>query len=163
MPINYGGGQEKNLRSGTENLNAIVGFGKACQLMLENHKEENEYIKGLKNYFTKKIVDNIQDIKINSPRENASDYILNISFLNTRGEVILHYLEDKDIYVSTSSACSSNGTDKSHVLKSIGLKDREIEGAIRFCFSYENTKADLDKVVEVLSASVREIRQIILR
>lgn len=163
-PIVFGGNQERGLRSGTENTSGIIGFGEAVKIMMKNGKEEAEKVSNLKRYFSKRVKEEIQDIKFNtSLDDNSSPYILNISFLNTRGEVLLHYLEDKDIYVSTSSACSSKGTEKSHVLSSIGLKNEEIEGAIRFCFSYENTIEDMDYTIKILKESVEEIRQIIMR
>lgn len=163
-PIMFGGNQEKGLRSGTENLPGIIGFGEAVRIISKNFKYEQDHVNDLKKYMVKKIHDEIDDIRVNTTIElNSSPYILNVSFRNTRGEVLLHYLEDKNIYVSTSSACSSKGTEKSHVLKSIGLKDNEIEGAIRFCFSYENKKEDIDYTIEILKSSVKEIRKIIMR
>lgn len=163
-PIVFGGNQERGLRSGTENLIGIIGFGEAVRIMTQNFNSEAEHVFKLKKYFANKIKDEIQDIRLNtSLDESSSPYILNISFNHVRGEVLLHYLEDKDIYVSTSSACSSKGTEKSHVLKSICLKNEEIEGAIRFCFSYENTMEDMDYTAQVLKESVADIRQITMR
>ncbi len=96
--------------------------------------------------------------------EGYSPYILNVSFEYVRGgEVLLHYLEDKNIYVSTGSACSSKGVEKSHVLKALGLKDFQSEGTIRFCFSHENTIEEIDYTMDVLKNSVEEIRQITMR
>jgi len=163
-PLVYGGQQERGLRSGTENTPGIVGMAKAVEIMGEKFEEERKHVYKLKTYFAEKILKEIEDIKINtSLDEGTSPYILNVSFLYTKGEVLLHYLEDKGIYVSTASACSSNAEDKSHVLKAIGLNENEIEGAIRFCFSYENTYKELDYTVEVLKRSVDEIRQIVKR
>lgn len=163
-PIVFGGNQERGLRSGTENLTGIIGFGEAVRIMRQNFEIESEHVFKLKKYFANKIKEEIQDIRFNTTLdENSSPYIINISFNNVRGEVLLHYLEDKDIYVSTSSACSSRGTEKSHVLRSICLKNEEIEGAIRFCFSYENTLEDMDYTIQVLKESVSEIRQITMR
>lgn len=163
-PIVFGGNQEKGLRSGTENLTGIIGFGEAVRIMGENFKSEADHVLKLKNYFANKIKEEIKDMRFNTTLdESSSPYILNISFKYVRGEVLLHYLEDKDIYVSTSSACSSKGTEKSHVLKAIGLGNEEIEGAIRFCFSYENTIEDMDYTVQILKESVSEIRQITMR
>lgn len=163
-PIIFGGNQERGLRSGTENLPGIIGFGEAVRIMAKNYNEERKHVFRLKEYFANRLKAEIEDIRLNTSLDNmSSPYILNISFRHVRGEVLLHYLEDKDIYVSTTSACSSRGTDKSHVLKSIGLKDEEIQGAIRFCFSYENTMEDMDYTIDVLKESVREIRQIIMR
>src|SRR5690606_25959150 len=102
-------------------------------------------------------------IRINSLDKYSSPYILNVSFEHVRGEVLLHYLEKKGIYVSTTSACSSKSHKESRVLKELGLTDLQIEGAIRFCFSYEITKEDIDYTVDVLKDSVKEIRQVTMR
>ena len=163
-PIIFGGGQEKNIRSGTENTPGIIGLGVAVDELAKNFKEEHEQIQELKLYFYQAVSDNIEDIKLNSFMDDRSaGHILNISFRDTRGEVLLHYLESDNIYVSTGSACSSNGKGKSSVLKAIKLTDIEIDGAVRFSFSYENTKDQLDTVVEKLKKAVEEIRKIIKR
>lgn len=163
-PIVFGGNQESGIRSGTENLTGIIGMGEAVRITKINQKAELEHIKSIKSYMIEKVQENIPDISINSPSdEKFSPYILNISFKNIRGEILLHYLEQKKIYVSTTSACSSKGTEKSHVLKAIGLKDEDIEGAVRMCFSYDIGKEDLDYVIEILKDSVEEIRKIIMR
>lgn len=163
-PITFGGNQESGIRSGTENVPGIIGFGEAVRIMSENYIEESKTIQSVKTYMLEKIQREIKDIRINTTGDKTSSpYILSISFKDTRGEVLLHYLEDKDIYVSTSSACSSKGTDKSHILKAIKCSDNEIEGAIRFCFSYETNKEDIDYVVDILKSSVEEIRSIIRR
>lgn len=163
-PIIFGGNQERGLRSGTENVPGIMGLGKAVELMEKNFEKEQKWVNGIKQYLIKKLKAEIDNIHINSPmNEKSSPYILNVSFEYVRGEVLLHYLENKGIYVSTSSACSSKGTEKSHVLLALGLSDRLIEGAIRFCFSHENTKEDIDYTIEILKKAVEEIRQITMR
>ena len=163
-PLIFGGNQEKGLRSGTENVPGIIGLGKAAQIMNKNFFKERDECEGIKSYFIDKLNEEIDYIRINSPLgDNHSPYILNVSFEYVRGEVLLHYLEDKGIYVSTGSACSSKGVEKSHVLSQLGLSDREIEGAVRFCFSHENTIKDIDYTMEILKNSVKEIRQIAMR
>ncbi len=163
-PIIFGGNQENGMRSGTENVSGIIAFGKAVELMVKNKEKESQHVWQLKRYTMDLIKNNIEDIKINSSLEKSSSpYILNISFRNTKGEVLLHILEQKNIYISTSSACSSNGTEKSNVLKAIALNDIEIEGTIRICFSYENKKEDIEVFVDELKNAVREIRKIIMR
>lgn len=163
-PIMFGGNQERGMRSGTENLVGIIGLGQAVKIIEKKHKEESEYVLNLKKHFIRRIKEEIEDIKFNTPlEEKSSPYILNISFNHVRGEVLLHYLEDKEIYVSTSSACSSRSKDKSYVLSSLGLNNLQIEGAIRFCFYYENTLEDLEFTIEVLKKAVEEIRQITMR
>lgn len=164
VPYIYGGNQEDGLRSGTENVQGIVGFAKAVEIMSQNHQSEYEHVARIKDYSIQELEREIEDIKINSSSNGEfSPYILNISIRNTRGEVILHYLEDKGIYVSTSSACSSKGTEKSHVLEAIGLDNNEIEGTLRVCFSYETTFEDIDYTIEVLKKSVGEVREIMMR
>lgn len=163
-PVILGGNQERGIRSGTENLTGIIGFGEAVNILSQKFKEESQHVSMIKEYLASRIIDEIEDVKINTSLDSSSSpYILNISFRNIKGEVLLHYLEDKEIYISTTSACSSKGTKKSNVLKAIGLSDNEIEGSIRFCFSYEITKADIDYTMDRLKSSVKEIRQIIMR
>lgn len=162
-PIIFGGNQESGLRSGTENVQGIIGLGEAVRILSSNSKKESKYIADLKSHMSKRLLEEIDHIKMNTPLYNSSPYILNVSFLHTRGEVLLHYLEEKDIYVSTGSACSSKGHDKSHVLLAIGLGDQEIEGSIRICFSYECTMGDIDCVVDCIKESVKDIRKIMMR
>lgn len=163
-PIIFGGNQERGFRSGTENVPGIVGLGKAVEIMENNFKKEQNHVNEIKSYFINRLKKEIDYIHFNSPMEDkASPYILNVSFEYVRGEVLLHYLEDKGIFVSTSSACSSKGTERSHVLSALGISHRQIEGAIRFCFSHENTKEDMDYTIKILKKSIEEIRQITMR
>lgn len=162
-PIVYGGNQEKGLRSGTENVPGIVGLGKAIDIIEENFDSERKKVKELKKYLLENIEKEIKDIKINSPLDiKSSPYIANISFLNIKSEILLHYLENHDIYISTGSACSK-GTTKSNTLIGIGLTDKEIDGAIRVCFSYETEKEDIDRFIEETKVAVEEIREITMR
>lgn len=163
-PILYGGGQESGLRSGTENVPGIIGLGEAVKILSTNSRNEAQEAFKLKKYLVSKIIKEIENVKVNTSLDaTSSPYILSLTFKGTRGEILLHYLEEKGIYVSTSSACSSNGTTKSHVLKSIGLSNDEIEGTIRICLSYEITKEDIDYTVEQLRIAVNDIRSIIGR
>lgn len=154
-----GGGQEKNLRSGTENMPGIVGFGKAASIMRENFESEYNHVVELKAYAKAKIESEFSDFEFNFD-ENSSPYIFNVGFRKVRGEVLLHFLENDEIYISTSSACSSNSGGKSHVLTELGIDNKLLEGSIRFCFSYEITKADLDIFIEKLKIYINEIRSI---
>lgn len=163
-PIIFGGNQEKSLRSGTENIPAIAGFCKAVDITKDNLLKEKSEVEAIKTKFADYFIENISDIKINSPLdETGSSYILSVSFKDVRGEVLLHMLEDKDIYVSTGSACSSKSNKKSHVLKAIGINDNLIEGTIRFCFSYENINDDIDFVLNEINKFVSDIRKITRR
>lgn len=158
-PYMMGGGQEKAMRSGTENVPAIAGFGAAADISYTNMKSRTDNMKAVRSHLLEGIRDSIPDIRVNSP-ENGCPSVLNVSFLGTRGEVILHMLEDCGIYVSTGSACSSNKHGQSHVLKAIGLTDREIEGALRFSFSEFNTIEEMDYVLENLTAAVKRFRRL---
>lgn len=154
-PFLVGGGQESGMRSGTENVPAIAGFGTAAELIREREVSLTE----LRDYLLEGIRQEIKDIRINSPQEGCPA-VLNVSFLGTRGEVLLHTLEQDEIYVSTGSACSSNKKGGSHVLKAMGLTDREIEGAIRFSFGRYNTMEEMDVVLEKVKAAVARFRRL---
>jgi cysteine desulfurase len=159
-PIIFGGGQEKNLRSGTENLPGIVGFGIASKLAKENFNDNINKLMNLKRKLYQGIVSEIKDIHLNGPDiEGGAPHILNISFAGVRGEVLLHALEEKGIYVSTGSACSSKKKGQSHVLKAIGLKEDLIESAIRFSFGIFNTEEEIDYTVTVLKDKVNFLRK----
>lgn len=160
-PLLTGGGQEIGIRSGTENVPGIYGLGEAVKIINQDLNAVIEKISKLKDMLKREIVNNIDDIKVNSPEDGVC-HILNISFRGVKGEVLLHYLEQKGIYVSTGSACSSKKKG-SHVLNAIGLKPDEIEGAIRFSLSDTNSEDQIKEVVKVLKESVNDLRMIIRR
>lgn len=164
QPTIFGGNQESGIRSGTENTTGILGIGVAAENIYHNLNNNIERMSNLKNKFVEALKVELNDIRINSPEnEDGAPHIVNISFLGTRGEVLLHSLEQDSIYVSTGSACSSKKDSKSHVLKAIGLSDEEIEGAIRFSFSYYNSMEEIDYVVDRLKKHVTELRKIMKR
>lgn len=154
-----GGGQEYGLRSGTENVPGIAGFGLATEMAIATLAQRCAHVRKLKEYLESGIRNDIKDILINSTEE-GSPYILNISFLGTRGEVLLHQLEQNEIYVSTGAACSSNKKGKSHVLQAMGRTDSEIEGALRFSFSEFNTIEEMDQVQDRLKTAVTQFRKL---
>lgn len=153
-PFLVGGGQESGMRSGTENVPAIAGLGKAAEIAMEKNAGE-----AVRDYLLEGLKTEIKDIRINSPEDGCSS-VLNVSFLGTRAEVLLHTLEQDEIYVSTGSACSSNKKGQSHVLKAMGLTDKEIEGAIRFSFSRYNTIKEMDQVLEKVKGAVGRFRRL---
>ena len=154
-----GGGQEKGLRSGTENVPGILGFGKACELTNRDLEKRLVHAKEIKKYLLERLDKNLDDYKINTP-ENSTNFIISLSILDIRAEVLLHYLEGDDIYISTASACTSNGTHKSNTLEKIGLSDKYSEGTIRICTSKDTTREDIDIFLEKLVKYVNEIRKI---
>ena len=162
-PFLLGGGQERHMRSGTENTPAIAGFGKAAELALANFDERIRKMSAARQRLLEQLRSEIKDIRINSPEgEEACMSVLNISFLGTRGEVLLHTLEQDEIFVSTGSACSSNHSSAkgSHVLNAMGLTPKEIEGAIRFSFSEFNTEEEMDFTADKVKAAVARFRRL---
>ncbi|WP_026894054.1 cysteine desulfurase family protein [Clostridiisalibacter paucivorans] len=163
-PMIYGGNQEWGIRSGTENTPGIVGLGKAVDIIKDSFDTHIMKMKKIKKYFIEKALSEIKNININGfIDDNSAPHIVNISFNGIRGEVLLHYLEQQGIYVSTGSACSSKGKRGSHVLRAMGLDMKKIEGAIRFSFSQFNTEKDIDYTIDKLKESVEDIRQITMR
>ena len=160
-PLLTGGGQESSIRSGTENVPGIYGLGEAIKILNKDLEGTIEKIRSLKNLLKEEILNNIDNVKVNSPEDGVC-HVLNVSFKGVKGEVLLHYLEQKEIYVSTGSACSSKKKG-SHVLNAIGLSPEEIEGAIRFSLSDLNTKEEILEAIEVLKESVSDLRMIMGR
>ena len=154
-----GGGQEGHMRSGTENTAGIAGFGKAIDMAFDDFDGRIAAMSKAKNRLYEAITSDIKDIVVNSP-EDAAASVLNVSFLGTRGEVLLHTLEQDGIFVSTGSACSSNKKGQSHVLGAMGLKHKEIEGAIRFSFSEFNTVEEMDYVADRVKFAVTKFRKL---
>ncbi|MBR5128975.1 MAG: cysteine desulfurase, partial [Firmicutes bacterium] len=154
-----GGGQEGHMRSGTENTAGIAGFGKAIDMAFDDFDGRIVAMSKVKNRLYEAITSDIKDIVVNSPEDSAAS-VLNISFLGTRGEVLLHTLEQDGIFVSTGSACSSNKKGQSHVLGAMGLKHKEIEGAIRFSFSEFNTEEEMDYVADRVKFAVTKFRKL---
>jgi len=160
QPIIFGGGQQKGMRSGTENVPGIVGLACACEKMIKNDYENAQRIREVKEYFQERIKE-IEDIKDNS---GQAPHIASISFKKIRSEVLLHALEDRGIYVSSGSACSSNKKQVvSGTLNAIALADEYKDGTLRFSFSIENTKEEVDETIEVLKELVPMLRKFVRR
>ncbi|MGN0701699.1 MAG: cysteine desulfurase family protein [Lentihominibacter sp.] len=165
-PFILGGGQEQGRRSGTENVPAIAGLGKAAEMAASDMYREAARMAAIREKIMTGLEANLKDITINSIRETGSKpgmccpSVLSISFGGTRGEVLLHTLEQEGIFVSTGSACSSNKKGGSHVLKAMGLKDREIEGTLRFSLGRFNTEDETDAVIEKVTAAVSRFRRL---
>ena len=157
-PIMFGGNQEGGLRPGTENIPAIVGFTKAVQLVTENLDASSKQLKTLRQALTNGIK-TIADTRINSP-EDGAPHLLNASFPGIRGEVLVHFLEQKRVFVTMGAACSSKKKGASHVLESIDLGQDEIHSAIRFSLAPTVTLDQIRYVVYSLKDTVEEIRNI---
>ena len=160
-PIIYGGGQEMNLRSGTENVIAIVGFGKACEIWKEKLGSVQTKIVGLQRYMIDRVINEIPGSVLNGSSENRISSNVNFSFSGINGEDLLIKLDEYGIEASTGSACSSNKKQKaSHVLKALGLTYDQVSGSIRFSIGYQNTQNQLKIAVDTLKKLVKEFREI---
>ncbi|NLK86869.1 MAG: cysteine desulfurase [Clostridiaceae bacterium] len=148
-PLFYGGGQEALLRSGTENVPGIAGFGLAAEIAHKKMKENYRLAASLKQLFIDELAVSGISHRVNS-RSDALPHILNISFENVKSEVLLHHLEQRGIFVSTGSACSSHKNNKSHVLTAMGIPQGLVDGSVRFSFSGYNTKEQIRLTVEAL-------------
>lgn len=159
LPTIYGGGQEKGLRSSTENVSGIAGFAVSAEEISKDLDINIANMKAVKMCLAEKIMENIENVRFNSPAD-SSPSVLNVSFTGIRSEVLLHVLEDKGIYVSSGSACSTHKKGKSHVLTAMGVKDNAIDSAIRFSFSGKNTVDEAEAVFAVLSEQIPVLRAI---
>lgn len=159
-PIIYGGGHERGQRSGTENAPSIVGLAEAVKIGLKEQEKAKENVMAVKKTLAEGILRDIPKTHINGPSiEEASPYVLNISFNGVRSEVLLHALEEKEIYVSAGSACNSKNKGSSSVLAALGLSETRIEGAIRFSFCRYNTVEEAEECLEVLKEKVAFLRK----
>ncbi|MDP4178644.1 MAG: cysteine desulfurase family protein [Bacillota bacterium] len=159
-PLICGGGQERGVRSGTENIAGILGFAKAAEIVNYNLEKNYNNVGVVKDYFINKLKE-IDDITINSPQsQDISNYILSVSFGGVKAEVLLHVLEESEIYVSTGSACSSKSGKDSYVLKSIGLKPEQIKGTTRFSFCENNTIEEAEYTISKLKEALKFLRRL---
>lgn len=148
--IQDGGEQEFNKRAGTENVAEIVGLGKAIELIYNEYDEYNTKLKKMRDYFIDKVQKNIDGVKINGDLKNRLPGNANISFKNIDGTELLFKLDEYGICASAGSACSTSSPAPSHVLTSIGLSKEEAYGTLRISFGRDNTKDDVDYLIQKL-------------
>ena len=158
-PMIYGGGQQSNLRSGTENVPGVAGLGVAAKEMYRDHEAKILHLLGLKDY----LIDRMEEmdgtvVNSNKGRESAPQ-IVSVSFEGVRSEVLLHALEEKGIYVSSGSACSAHHPGISGTLKGIGVHQRLLESTVRFSFGMFNTKDEIDYCMDVLKEILPVLRR----
>ncbi|HAR63904.1 MAG: cysteine desulfurase NifS [Candidatus Margulisiibacteriota bacterium] len=158
-PLIIGGHHERNRRAGTENNLAIIGLGKAFEMLEKEFEEENEKLLRLKNKLRDGILESIPEVKLNGHETECLPGTLNISFKYIEGESILLMLDMEGIEVSTGSACASGSLDPSHVLLAMGLDPHFAHGSIRFSLGRDNTEADIDYVLLKLPAIVSKLRK----
>lgn len=157
--IQDGGHQERNKRAGTENVAEIVGLGKAIEISCKEFDDYNNKLNMLRQYYIKKVQENIKDIKINGDLVNRLPGNCNISFKGIEGEALLLALDAEGICASTGSACTSGSSAPSHVLVELGIPQEYIQGSLRITFGEENTKEDVDFLLEKLIEIINKLRK----
>lgn len=165
LPILFGGGQQKGMRSGTENVPGIAALGEAAEEIYEDFDEKVQYLYSLRQRFLKGIdkmqcMEGISGVTVNGTRgSETAPHIVSVSIDGVPSEVMLHALEDKQIYVSAGSACSSNKPSVSRTLKSIGLKQNLLGSTIRFSFCKDTTEEEIDYAIEAVKELVPKLRK----
>lgn len=166
-PLILGGGQQKDMRSGTENVPGIVGLGEAVRKVFENFSEKQERLYGLREQFVTRL-ERMDGVRVNGFAHRVSDvnlhqgpapHVVSASFDNIRAEVLLHALEERGIYVSSGSACSSNHPAISGTLKAIGTEKKYLDATIRFSLCYDTTEEELNACCEALEALLPMLRR----
>ncbi|MCI5713222.1 MAG: cysteine desulfurase family protein [Roseburia sp.] len=158
-PLIYGGGQQGGMRSGTENVPGIVGLGEAAAEIYEDFSEKQEHLYSLKELFLTGISE-IPGVSVNGKTDrDSAPHIVSMSVEGVRAEVLLHALEEKQIYVSSGSACSSNKPAVSRTLKSIGLKQSLLDSTVRFSFSVHTTKEEILYAVSELKTLIPTLQK----
>lgn len=163
-PIILGGGQQRGMRSGTENVPAIAGLGEAVRLIYQQHSEKVERLYALK----QRLIDGLtamEGVSINGINglslTETAPHIVSASFDGIKSEVMLHALAQEGVYVSSGSACSSNHPDLSGTLKAIGVEDRLLDSTLRFSFSVLSTEEEVDHALEAVAKVLPQLRRFV--
>ena len=159
-PIILGGGQEFRLRSGTENVASIVGFGQACEIAQNNLFKNISFIKKLQTLLIKKVLDQIPETTFNGHSESRLSNNTHFTFLGVNGEDLIIKLDEYGIAASTGSACSVNTQKASHVLESMGFSLEQITGSLRLTIGIFNTENEINKTADILKKIVEELRAV---
>lgn len=158
-PLIYGGGQQEDMRSGTHNVPGMAGLGLAAEMVYTDHAAKMERLQNLKDYFIDQ-VSMLDGVTVNSEKGAAgAPQIASVSFAGVRAEVLLHALEERGIYVSSGSACSSNHPGISGTLKAIGVKQELLDSTLRFSFSEFNTEDEVDIAIAALKELLPVLRR----
>lgn len=160
-PILFGGGQQKGMRSGTENVPAIAGIGQAVKEIYKDHDQKRAMLYSLKKAFIERVTQ-LEGVTINGmgvTLEETAPHIVSVSFEGIRSEVLLHALADKKVYVSSGSACASNHPQLSGTLKAIGVREDLLDSTIRFSFSVQTTMEEIEYAVSMLQELVPTLKR----
>jgi cysteine desulfurase len=159
-PIIHGGGQESELRSGTENVPGIAGFGKACELAANRMNRYQEHVVGLRDYLIGRVAKEIPHSRLNGSLKDRIPNNAHFTFFGVNGEDLIIKLDENGIAASTGSACSVKKQKPSHVLKAMGFSYEEITGSLRLSLGMQNTREEIDRTVGVLSSIIKELREL---
>ena len=158
-PIIFGGGQQKGMRSGTENVPGIAGMARAVEEIFADFDAKVEYLYNIRERFVNG-VRAIDGIRINGPvGRDGAPHVVSVSIQGVRSEVMLHALEDKGVYVSAGSACSSNKPSVSATLKALGVEKQYLDATLRFSFSLYTTEAEIDYTIKCLNELIPALRK----
>lgn len=158
-PLVLGGGQERNLRSGTENVAGIVAMGEACRIAKEERPQFSERLRALRDRLESEVCERVPDVLVNGDPERRLPGTSNLGFLGAEGETLLIRLDLEGIAVSTGAACSSGSPEPSHVLLAMGLPREAVQGSVRFSLGLGNSDEDIDRLLEVLPEAVGKVRE----
>ncbi|GGB27321.1 aminotransferase V [Lentibacillus populi] len=158
FPLFHGGHQERNIRSGTENLPGAVAMAKALRLISDKQKNNNGEMTKLRDYLRTEL-EKIHGVVINTP-ENAAPHIINFSVPGLKPEVIIHMLGEQQIYISTKSACSSKLTDESRILAACALDKVRTTSALRVSLSYDSTRQEVTAFLQALKKAVDQLKEV---
>ena len=159
VPIIHGGGQERGIRAGTENVAGIVGFGKAAEIATSKLDEHAEKLSKIRDEIVEKVLDTIPESYLNGDANERLPNIANIRFKAIEGESLILLLDAKGYQASTGSACSSNKLEASPVLTALGLDPVDVHGSLRISLAPESDKFDVDEFVNILSEAVARLRE----
>lgn len=159
-PIIHGGGHEKSIRPGTENVSGIVGLGKACEIAEENLLDNAKYLTNLRDRLIDEVLNSVEKSYLNGHRTERLPNNVNFHFTGIEGESLVLHLDSKGIAASTGSACSSKKLEPSHVLRAIGLEEVDAHGSLRLTLGKENTEEDVDYAIESIKEAVETLRSL---
>ncbi|WP_088043035.1 cysteine desulfurase family protein [Bacillus sp. EAC] len=157
--LSTGGSQEREIRSGTENLAGIVAMAKALRMIFEKQNEMRNHLVNMRN----KLLSNLNEIEgsvLNSPLSNFAPHIINISFIGLKPEVIVHALSEESVYISTKSACSSKTYEISRILQSMGKSEQVAGSAVRISLSYENTLDEVARFNKIITEVIKNLYKV---
>ncbi len=160
VPVILGGGQERGLRSGTENVASIVGFGKACEIAKNNLNENISQMKKLRDILVEKVLNEIPEVILNGHSQSRLPNNAHFTFLGVNGEDLIIKLDEYGIAASTGSACSVNTQKASHVLQAMGFSHEQITGSLRLTIGIFNNQKEIEQTVSVLKKVVKELRSV---